>query len=128
MSPRVLRRKTTTVLDEQEESTATKTSLAVALFEGIVALDVAGPMEAFATAHFPSDDRGGKGCYELLTIGLTKKLVVAEPGLILKQPDRSTGGNECCAKGDSQISDEAAASRRAKLTGSHGSDILIDSK
>lgn len=51
------------------------------LFDGITALDVAGPMEAFASARIP---HGTTKCYELLTIGLTKKDVVAESGLILK--------------------------------------------
>jgi transcriptional regulator GlxA family with amidase domain len=54
------------------------------LFDGITALDVAGPMEAFASARLPGDERGTTSCYELLTIGLTAKDVVAESGLILK--------------------------------------------
>jgi transcriptional regulator GlxA family with amidase domain len=54
------------------------------LFDGITALDVAGPMEAFASARVPGDERGAWRCYELLTIGLTNKEVVAESGLTLK--------------------------------------------
>ena len=54
------------------------------LFDGITALDVAGPMEAFASARLPGDERGATACYELFTIGLTGKDVVAESGLILK--------------------------------------------
>jgi transcriptional regulator GlxA family with amidase domain len=54
------------------------------LFDGITALDVAGPMEAFASARIPGDERGATGCYELITIGLTNKEVVAESGLMLK--------------------------------------------
>ena len=54
------------------------------LFDGITALDVAGPMEAFASARVPGDERGANRCYELFTIGLTNKEVVAESGLILK--------------------------------------------
>jgi transcriptional regulator GlxA family with amidase domain len=52
------------------------------LFEGITALDVAGPMEAFASARTSEGER--PGCYELLTVGLTRKEVVAESGLMLK--------------------------------------------
>lgn len=54
------------------------------LFDGINALDVVGPMEAFATALVPNNGRSKGKCYELLTIGLTKKEVVAESGLILR--------------------------------------------
>lgn len=54
------------------------------LFDGITALDVVGPMEAFATARVPDNGRSTRSCYELLTIGLTKKEVVAESGLVLR--------------------------------------------
>jgi len=54
------------------------------LFDGVTALDVAGPMEAFASARVPGDERRAAGCYELFTIGLTGKDVAAESGLILK--------------------------------------------
>jgi transcriptional regulator GlxA family with amidase domain len=54
------------------------------LFDGITALDVAGPMEAFASARVPVDDSETAPGYELLTIGLNKKDVVAESGLILR--------------------------------------------
>jgi hypothetical protein len=40
------------------------------LFDGITALDVAGPMEAFAAARVPADEHSTTICYELLTIGL----------------------------------------------------------
>jgi hypothetical protein len=40
------------------------------LFDGITALDVAGPMEAFAGARLP-EERNATPCYELITIGLT---------------------------------------------------------
>jgi transcriptional regulator GlxA family with amidase domain len=53
------------------------------LFDGITALDLAGPMEAFAAARIPADDSERK-CYEVLTIGLTKHEVKSESGLILK--------------------------------------------
>ena len=51
------------------------------LFEGITALDVAGPMEAFATARV---SQSKMPCYQLTTIGVTKKSVISESGLILK--------------------------------------------
>jgi transcriptional regulator GlxA family with amidase domain len=58
--------------------------IGVLLFDGITALDIAGPMEAFASARVPGDERGAIRCYELLTIGLTTKEVVAESGLMLR--------------------------------------------
>ena len=54
------------------------------LFDGINALDVVGPMDAFATACVPNNRHSKRSCYELLTIGLTKKEVAAESGLILR--------------------------------------------
>jgi len=60
------------------------------LFDGITALDAAGPMEAFASARIPDDDRETTQCYELFTIGLSRKEVVAESGLILKPGTTTT--------------------------------------
>jgi transcriptional regulator GlxA family with amidase domain len=54
------------------------------LFDGITALDIAGPMEAFTAARLPGHENDPTSCYELVTIGLTNKNVVAESGLILK--------------------------------------------
>jgi transcriptional regulator GlxA family with amidase domain len=53
------------------------------LFNDVTALDVAGPMEAFASARIPGKTRDAPG-YELLTIGLTSEEVRAESGLLLK--------------------------------------------
>jgi len=54
------------------------------LFDGVTALDVAGPMEAFASTRVPADGRHKTTCYELLTIGLTNKSITAESGLTFK--------------------------------------------
>jgi transcriptional regulator GlxA family with amidase domain len=51
------------------------------IYEGITALDVAGPMEAFASAKVPQSK---SRCYELTTIGVTNRAVVSESGLVLK--------------------------------------------
>lgn len=51
------------------------------IFEGITALDVAGPMEAFATARVPLSKTP---CYQLTTVGVTKRAVASESGLVLK--------------------------------------------
>ena len=54
------------------------------LFDGVTGLDVAGPMEAFSAARVLVNEQDRGICYELLTIGLTSKNVVAESGLALK--------------------------------------------
>lgn len=48
------------------------------LFDGLTALDLVGPMEAFAAAN------AGKKAYELVTIGLRRSAVTAESGLVFK--------------------------------------------
>ncbi|MGB9199750.1 MAG: hypothetical protein WCB53_22695, partial [Terriglobales bacterium] len=53
------------------------------LFDGVTALDVVGPMEAFAAVRL-ADERTTTVGYDLLTIGLTGRSVAAESGLILK--------------------------------------------
>ena len=53
------------------------------LFDNITALDVTGPMEAFASARIEDRDGRMAPCYRLLTIGLRKEPVTAESGLIL---------------------------------------------
>jgi hypothetical protein len=51
-------------------------------FDGITALDLVGPTEAFAAAVVNGDHRAPTRCYEVLTIGLTKKAFVAESGVV----------------------------------------------
>lgn len=48
------------------------------LFDGLTALDLVGPMDAFAAAS------AGKKTYELVTIGLRRNAVTAESGLVFK--------------------------------------------
>jgi transcriptional regulator GlxA family with amidase domain len=50
------------------------------LFDGVTALDVAGPMDAFTSTRLERDEPG----YELCTIGLTRKEVSAECGLMMR--------------------------------------------
>jgi transcriptional regulator GlxA family with amidase domain len=52
------------------------------LCPGIQALDVVGPMDAFAAAQISNEDYRSP-CYELVTIGLTKQPVCAGSGLVL---------------------------------------------
>jgi transcriptional regulator GlxA family with amidase domain len=53
-------------------------------FDGITALDLVGPAEAFAAAVVEEDNGGPRRCYEVLTIGLTNKAFVAESGVIFQ--------------------------------------------
>jgi transcriptional regulator GlxA family with amidase domain len=51
------------------------------LYDDVTALDVVGPMEAFASARRLTTTTP---CYELLTVGITRKEVSAESGLCLR--------------------------------------------
>jgi transcriptional regulator GlxA family with amidase domain len=50
------------------------------VFNGITALDLAGPMEAFGTAT----GENGKKHYELVTVGITRRDVIAENVLVIR--------------------------------------------
>jgi transcriptional regulator GlxA family with amidase domain len=51
-------------------------------FDGVVAIDVAGPADAFAYAEIPGGQNGPRRCYEVITIGLSNRPFVAESGLV----------------------------------------------
>jgi transcriptional regulator GlxA family with amidase domain len=51
------------------------------VFPGIQALDLAGPMDAFAEAQLKVPPQPNRPCYELVTIGLTGRAAVASSGL-----------------------------------------------
>jgi transcriptional regulator GlxA family with amidase domain len=57
-------------------------------FDGVVAIDLAGPAEAFACAEIPEGESGRRRCYEVVTIGLSNRPFIAESGLIFK-PQKS---------------------------------------
>lgn len=54
------------------------------VYPGIQALDLAGPMDAFAAAVMDDGDGHTTPCYEPVTIGLDAKIVAAESGLSIK--------------------------------------------
>jgi transcriptional regulator GlxA family with amidase domain len=51
-------------------------------FDGVVAIDLAGPAEAFATAVIREGRDEQRPCYELLTIGLSNQPFVADSGMV----------------------------------------------
>jgi len=51
-------------------------------FDGVVAIDLAGPVEAFDCAQIPGGQNGPRKCYEIVTIGLSNRPFVAESGLV----------------------------------------------
>jgi len=53
-------------------------------FDGIVAIDLAGPADAFTYAEIPGGQNGPRRCYEVVTIGLSNRPFVAESGLVFK--------------------------------------------
>src|ERR1044072_1988379 len=56
-------------------------------FEGVMALDVVGPFDAFSSALIETDGESRTG-YDVLTIGLTRKPFVSENGIVFK-PDET---------------------------------------
>ena len=50
-------------------------------FDGVTALDIIGPLEAFAVASANVQARGRDSRYELLVLGLTNKRFAAESGV-----------------------------------------------
>jgi len=55
------------------------------LFDGMTALDVVGPMEAFAAASVGTNTRDSvAGAYELLTVGISQQEVTAESGIVMR--------------------------------------------
>jgi transcriptional regulator GlxA family with amidase domain len=60
------------------------------VFDGVVALDLVGPMEAFSSAAIIDDKGNRQPCYEVITIGVTGKTAVSDSGLRF-QLDESIG-------------------------------------
>jgi transcriptional regulator GlxA family with amidase domain len=57
-------------------------------FDGVVAIDLAGPADAFTYAEIPGGQNGPRRCYEVVTIGLSDRPFVAESGLVF-MPQKS---------------------------------------
>ena len=53
------------------------------LFDGITALDLTGPAEAFACARLPGARGAPRPAYDVVTIGLSRRACVAESGVTL---------------------------------------------
>jgi transcriptional regulator GlxA family with amidase domain len=53
-------------------------------FDGVAALDLTGPLEAFSIAHHLPDQGGGSACYKPVIVGLTEKSFTSESGLRFK--------------------------------------------
>jgi transcriptional regulator GlxA family with amidase domain len=57
-------------------------------FDGVVAIDLAGPADVFTYAEIPGKQNGRTPCYEVVMIGLSTRPFVSESGLLFK-PHRS---------------------------------------
>jgi transcriptional regulator GlxA family with amidase domain len=57
------------------------------VFDDVVALDFVGPIDAFSTAAITDDNGNRRRCYEVITIGITGKMIVSDSGLRF-QPDK----------------------------------------
>jgi transcriptional regulator GlxA family with amidase domain len=53
-------------------------------FDGIMALDLVGPIDAFSTAIVERRDGASQPCYEIVVIGLSKKAFVSESGIVFQ--------------------------------------------
>ena len=53
-------------------------------FDGVVAIDLVGPAEAFACAKVKEGENCSKPCYEVLTIAASNQPFVAESGVVFK--------------------------------------------
>ena len=53
-------------------------------YEGVMALDLAGPIDAFTTATVDGPHGEQENCYEVYVIGLTTKPFTAESGIVFK--------------------------------------------
>lgn len=60
-------------------------------FEGVTALDLVGPAEAFATARIDDGDGAPRPAYEVVILGVTTKPFTAESGVVFK-PHRGLDG------------------------------------
>ena len=58
------------------------------VFDGVVALDFVGPIEAFNCAALADCNGKRQPCYEVITIGVTGKTIVSESGISFR-PDKS---------------------------------------
>jgi transcriptional regulator GlxA family with amidase domain len=53
-------------------------------YDGVVAIDLAGPAEVFGSARIGEVERDAKPCYEVLTIASSNRAFVADSGLMFK--------------------------------------------
>jgi transcriptional regulator GlxA family with amidase domain len=53
-------------------------------FDGIMALDIVGPVDAFTTATIEGDGGAPRQCYEVVIIGLSSRPFVSESGILFK--------------------------------------------
>lgn len=53
-------------------------------YDGVMALDLAGPIDAFTTACIEGPDGQAENCYDVVIIGLSAKPFTAESGIVFK--------------------------------------------
>jgi transcriptional regulator GlxA family with amidase domain len=69
-------------IDQMEDLRMTPKRIGFIGFDGVVAIDLAGPAEAFATAQIREGRDEPRPCYEVLTIGLSNQPFVADSGIV----------------------------------------------
>src|SRR4029077_4456120 len=67
-----------------EESSMAPKRIGFIGFDGVVAIDLVGPAEAFACARVKEGENCSKPCYEVVTISASNQPFVAESGGVFK--------------------------------------------
>jgi transcriptional regulator GlxA family with amidase domain len=63
-------------------------------FDGVMALDLVGPIDAFATAAVEGNDGTPRPCYETVLIGLSKRPFASESGVLFQPHTTVRGASE----------------------------------
>ena len=79
-----MRREDRSAILRWEESSMAPKRIGLIGFDGVVAIDLVGPAEAFACARVKEGENCSKPCYEVLTIAASNQPFVAESGVVFK--------------------------------------------
>jgi transcriptional regulator GlxA family with amidase domain len=96
-------------------------------YDDIQALDLVGPAEAFAAAHFDGGDNGSsESAYEIVIIGLTGKRFVSETGLSMQAdttPEKAPRLDTLIIPGGRSMRTPATGGKTAAFVSEHAANI-----
>jgi len=75
-----------TMATQSRQEYAAKKTIGILGYDGVQALDIVGPVDAFsiASAHVASERPGGQPAYEVLVLGPSRRAFVAESGIAIR--------------------------------------------